>query len=208
MSDALDYLLKVRPEAMQSYFGFLREAGRHLDPKVRALISVVTKVDGRTEAGFRQYLNRALEQGATPDEILDALLVTFPTLGLSKIVWAVDILLQMDLPGFRPEQLGREESWHDAAAGSDLDGRNPVRVACDGRELFIFRAPEGIRVYDSRCPHQVTNIPELAADGDRLTCPKHGWKFDLNTGTCVEKGNRPLTMYPSRMEAGRILVFW
>ena len=31
-------------------------------------------------------------------EVLDALLMAFPALGLAKIVWAVDILLALDLP--------------------------------------------------------------------------------------------------------------
>ena len=53
MSNALSYLTSVRKDAMQSYFGFLKSAGRHLDPKTKALISVITKVDNQTEAGFR-----------------------------------------------------------------------------------------------------------------------------------------------------------
>ena len=32
MSDALNFLVKARPDAMGHYFQFLKEAGRHLDP--------------------------------------------------------------------------------------------------------------------------------------------------------------------------------
>ncbi len=77
MSKALDYLLQVRSEAVGSYFKFLKEAGSHLDPKTRALLSVITKVDAQTEAGFRQYLPRALQAGNRADEILDALFAEF-----------------------------------------------------------------------------------------------------------------------------------
>ena len=56
MSDALSYLLKARPEAMGHYFSFLKDAGKHLDPKTRDLISVITKVHVQTERGFKQYL--------------------------------------------------------------------------------------------------------------------------------------------------------
>jgi hypothetical protein len=51
MSDALDYLVKARPNAMQPYFKFLKEAGKHLDPKTRALLSVITKAGSQTEKG-------------------------------------------------------------------------------------------------------------------------------------------------------------
>ncbi len=105
MSDALNYLVKARPEAMGSYFSFLKKAGEHLDPKTRDLISVITKVAVQTEPGFRQYLTRALREGCTANEELDALLMAFPVLGLAKIVWATEILLDMDIPEFRPENL-------------------------------------------------------------------------------------------------------
>ena len=72
MSDALNYLVKARPEAMTSYFTFLKKAGDHLDTRSRDLISVITKVAVQTEGGFKQYLTRALRNGATPNEIIDA----------------------------------------------------------------------------------------------------------------------------------------
>ncbi len=105
MSDALNYLIKARPEAMGHYFAFLKDAGKHLDPKTRDLISVITKVHAQTERGFRQYVGRALREGCTPMEVVDALLMAFPALGLAKIIWAVDIILEMNIPGFQPEAL-------------------------------------------------------------------------------------------------------
>ena len=91
MSDALNYLIKARPEAMAAYFKFLKGAGPRLDPKTRNLISVITKVHAQTENGLRQYLRRALREGATADEVIDALLMAFPALGLTRIVWAIDV---------------------------------------------------------------------------------------------------------------------
>lgn len=208
MSDALDYLIKVRPDAMKPYFRFLKEAGRHLDPKTRSLISVITKVAVQTEPGFRQYLSRALREGATPSEVLDALLMAFPALGLAKIVWAVDILLDMDIPEFRPELMDAEPRWHDLMAVDEAPVGEIAYRERDGRHVFIYRDENDIRVYDSRCPHQVTDIPHLALEGHRLTCPKHHWAFDVATGECIEKGNRPLRRFESRTDAGRLVAFW
>ena len=208
MSDALNYLLKVRPDAMRGYFGFLKEAGRHLDPKTRALLSVVTKVASQTDAGFRQYLSRALRDGCTPEDILDALLMAFPVLGLTKIVWAVDILLGMDIPEFRPESFDHVPRWHEVLAVDSAPVGETTYVDCDGRSLFVRRSAETLAVYDSRCPHQVTNIPKLALEAGRLTCPKHGWVFDIETGRCLEKGDRPLREFASKMEEGQILAYW
>ena len=77
-----------------------------------------------------------------------------------------------------------------------------------GRSLFIHRTGEDFRVYDSRCPHRETNIPHLALEGGRLTCPKHNWAFDIASGECVEKGNRPLRRFEHKVEGGRLLAHW
>jgi nitrite reductase/ring-hydroxylating ferredoxin subunit/alkylhydroperoxidase/carboxymuconolactone decarboxylase family protein YurZ len=216
MSDALSYLARARPDAVSHYFAFLKNCGKHLDPKTRNLISVITKVDAQTERGFRQYLGRALREGCTPAEVLDALLMAFPTLGLAKIVWAVDIILAMDLPEFKPEaiQAATEVRWHDVMAAADLAPGQTQRVECDGRGLFIHHAASAAggsdewRVYDSRCPHQVTNIPHLALQGHTLTCPKHEWVFDVRSGECIDKGTSPLKRWPSKVNNGRLLVQW
>ena len=208
MSDALNYLVEVRGDALGHYFKFLKDAGKHLDPKTRNLISVITKVDVQTEPGFKQYLTRALREGCKPIEILDALLMAFPTLGLAKIVWATEILLEMDLPEFRPELLGAAAEWHDIAPMEAVKDGEVTYFEAGGRNVFVYREKETIRVYDSRCPHQVTNIPHLALEGKKLTCPKHNWAFDIATGECVEKGDRPLRHFEHKVENGRLLAYW
>ena len=206
MSDALDYLLKVRKDAIGPYFQFLKEGGKHLDKKTRSLLSVITKVDAQTEAGLRQYLVRALREGNQADEILDALLVCLPTLGLSKIVWAIDIILQMDIPEFNPESMGKEKQWHQLVAINEIK-EGVSRFDYDGRACFINKNGDDYQVFDSRCPHQVTNIPILALDGVTLTCPKHKWKFNIENGECIEKGNRPLNKINHKVEDDYLYVY-
>lgn len=206
MSDALDYLLKVRKEAVGPYFTFLKKAGDHLDNKTRSLLSVITKVDAQTEKGLKQYLARALREGNSADEILDALLVCLPTLGFSKIVWAIDIILEMDIPDFHPDSIGVKPDWHELAAISDIaDGVHRYNFA--QRACFVNKQGETIRVFDSRCPHQVTNIPMLSLNDTTLTCPKHEWQFDIESGECIAKGNRPLNELEFKIENETLYVF-
>jgi len=208
MSDALNYLVKARPDAVGHYFAFLKACGTQLDPKTRNLISVISKVHSQTERGLRQYLGRALREGCTPAEVLDALLMAFPMLGLARIVWAVDIILAMDLPEFQPGALGAPGEWHDVMATKGFKVGDTQRVECNGRGLFVHRAEKEWRVYDSRCPHQTTNIPDLALEGCTLTCPKHEWQFDVRSGDCIKKGNSPLKRWPSKVVKGRLLANW
>ncbi len=206
MSEELDYLLKVRKEAIGPYFQFLKKAGEHLDTKTRSLLSVITKVDAQTEAGFRQYLIRAMQAGNSADEILDAMLVCMPSLGFSKIIWAIDIILQMEIPDFKPECLGQQKQWHKIISIEELE-QGVSQFDYAGRSCFVNRKGDDIAVFDSRCPHQVTHIPMLALEGKTLTCPKHNWKFNIDTGECIEKGTRPLNEIKHKVEQGCLLVF-
>lgn len=208
MSDALNYLLQARPEALGHYFAFLKDAGKHLDPKTKNLISVITKVHSQTDRGLRQYLRRALREGCTPVEVLDALLMAFPALGLAKIIWAVDVILDMNIPEFQADSLAHPDQWHDLMASAAVKDGEVTRTECEGRGLFIYRDKKTYQVYDSRCPHQSTNIPELALRGTHLTCPKHQWEFDVKSGDCIKKGNSPLKRIDSKVVKGRLLAFW
>jgi nitrite reductase/ring-hydroxylating ferredoxin subunit/alkylhydroperoxidase/carboxymuconolactone decarboxylase family protein YurZ len=230
MSDALNYLLAARPEAMTHYFAFLKDTGKHLDPKTRNLISVITKVDAQTEPGFKQYLKRALKDGCSPVEVIDALLMAFPTLGLTKIIWATNIILSMNLPGFdveamkaqlaaAPEKVASAESnpaeskaseasWHDVMTTAALADGQTTRVDSHGRGLFISREGNEFAVFDSHCTHQNTDIPLSALDDCTLTCPKHQWTFDVKTGACDKSGGSPLQQYPAKVVGGRVMVQW
>lgn len=208
MSEALDYLVRARPEAMGQYFGFLKDCGTRLDPKTRNLISVITKVHAQTERGLQQYLRRALREGCSAEEVLDALLMAFPALGLAKIVWAVDVILAMELPEFAAIA-GQAPRWHDLLADADsVPAGETRRIACDGRTVFAHRGEHGWRVFDSRCPHQATDIPQLALGGHTLTCPRHGWRFDIRSGACTQHGNQPLRAWEARVHDGRLQAWW
>ena len=114
----------------------------------------------------------------------------------------------MEIPEFDTESLGQKKSWHDVIAIVELKDKEVTRVKADDRELFIYTDNNDVKVFDSRCPHQATNIPELALEGGILTCPKHGWKFDVRSGGCIEKGNRPLHEFESRVVDERLEVSW
>ena len=209
MSEALDYLMKVRKDAVEPYFLFLKEGGKHLDDKTRSLLSVVTKVDAKTEAGLKQYLKRALKQGNSADEILDAMLTCMPTLGLSKIVWAIDIIIKMDLPEFDADLLTQAKPEATEAKKKHWIKLKPIDEIeegisyheFEGKSYFINKNGEDIQVFDSMCPHRETRIPCDAIDGTTVTCPMHHWKFNLENGECLLEGNyQPLNKIKNKTE--------
>ncbi len=206
MSKALDYLLKTRPELMGHYFEFLKHAGDHLDPKTKALISVITKVDAQTEKGFRQYLGRALRDGASANEVLDALFMAFPSLGLTKIIWAVEQIQSMELAEFDVQTMMKKTEWHHLIELDALPGSGSVAVESGDRIFFVYKNGDEIHVYDNHCPHKLTSMPTTALEGDSLTCCRHQWQFDMASGQCISGGDLPLQEMPARLIAGTLEV--
>ncbi|MBL1142430.1 MAG: Rieske 2Fe-2S domain-containing protein [Proteobacteria bacterium] len=211
MSEALDYLLKVRKDAIEPYFQFLKEGGKHLDDKTRSLLSVITKVDAKTEAGLKQYLKRALKHGNTADEILDAMLTCIPTLGLSKIIWAIDIIIKMDLPEFDSDSLieakQKKKQWQKIKVINEID-QGASYIEFNNQACFVVRKEDGFQVFDDTCPHKAAKIPCDAIDDMTLQCPMHQWRFNLENGECLEKGNQqPLNKIEYKVEESFLYVY-
>jgi nitrite reductase/ring-hydroxylating ferredoxin subunit len=120
----------------------------------------------------------------------------------------MDILLQMDLPEFRLENMGRQPQWHDITAIAGLEQGSARAFQVDDKTIFVHALNGSIHVYDNRCPHRGTLIGADRLDNCRLTCPGHQWQFDLRTGECVAIGNLPLTQLEHKVADGRLLVYW
>ena len=79
-------------------------------------------------------------------------------------------------------------------------------ITVDGRDLAVFLIAGEIYAVENLCPHQ--HIPVLAegeVEGTVVTCPMHGWQFDLATGKNVNASSR-LTKFEVRVEGRDVLV--
>ncbi|MBK6659840.1 MAG: Rieske 2Fe-2S domain-containing protein [Proteobacteria bacterium] len=217
MSRALDYLMKARPQAMGAYFKFLKDNGSRLDPKTRALISVITKVAVETELGLVQYTRRALEVGASPDEILDALMMAFPALGLSRIVWAVDVLIEHGVEGFAELSLHDDEAAPvaaprgetlDVCALDQLPERQTVKRNSGRYPLLLWREGGAVRAFKAYCSHQGMELMTSGIKGAQVTCAQHGWQFTLPDGRCSRGDKWGLSELPVTLRGGRVIVQW
>jgi nitrite reductase (NADH) small subunit len=81
------------------------------------------------------------------------------------------------------------------------------RAYAVGTEVVaVFRLRDGgIRAVSAICPHRGGPIADGLADLRVVVCPLHQHAFDLATG-CSTTGQPPLTVYPVRIEAGRIVL--
>jgi nitrite reductase [NAD(P)H] small subunit len=60
-----------------------------------------------------------------------------------------------------------------------LEGRS-VTVA--GRRIAVFRLPDGFVALDATCPHAGGPLSDGIVADSCVSCPLHGWRFDLRSG--------------------------
>lgn len=89
---------KQYPEVFKHYNSLgaaCREAGP-LDPKTQNLIKLGIAAGSNSRGGVMSHTRKALESGATPEEIHHALLLTLTTLGfptmISALSWADEVI--------------------------------------------------------------------------------------------------------------------
>jgi NAD(P)H-dependent nitrite reductase small subunit len=188
-SRGLAFLQKTRPDAMRHLLSFFRESAQHLDPKTRFLISVVTKVISNSPRGLRQYVRRALESGATPDEVIDAVLCAYPCAGLTKVVDAIDTILESGIGGFENRDEVAEEPG--LAASESASGRART-AAADARREAPAEAPAQVILDDADAGwHDVGTLDELDADRRlRVLAGRHDVAIFRVDGEVLAIGNR------------------
>jgi nitrite reductase/ring-hydroxylating ferredoxin subunit len=76
-------------------------------------------------------------------------------------------------------------------------GRNKIAVARMKGELYAF---SGV------CPHAAGPIHRGEVEGTVVTCPLHGWRFDVSDGGRELHDYRPLKVYEIKVEEGVVHI--
>jgi len=86
------------------------------------------------------------------------------------------------------------------AAASDLQPGQCKTVEAGGRELAIYNVGGTFYATDNICLHRGGPLGEGFLDGSIVTCPWHGWTYDVTTGVCPISPNVAVKTYPVKVE--------
>jgi len=76
------------------------------------------------------------------------------------------------------------------------------------REVGLYNVGGRIHAVDGACPHMRGPLTEGRLAGAEVTCPWHGWRFDVTTGACLDPA-RPwarIRVHDVRIDGGEVLV--
>lgn len=75
-----------------------------------------------------------------------------------------------------------------------------------GKRVLLVHLPDGVHAYADRCAHLGLPLGEAKLEGHHLTCPAHGYRYDMRTGVCENPKSACLTRYAVRLTKDAVLV--
>ena len=92
------------------------------------------------------------------------------------------------------------------ASTSDLKpGGNKV-VNVNGTDVALFNVDGEFFAINNTCLHRGGPLGEGLVDGDVVTCPWHGWRYNVKTGTNVTIPTAHVASYQVKVEDSDVLV--
>jgi nitrite reductase (NADH) small subunit len=81
-----------------------------------------------------------------------------------------------------------------------------VEVVADGKVFAVFNVDGTFHVLDGICPHAGGPLGKGKLQGNIVTCPWHGWQFDVSTGQHCLNHRLCQTRFAARIEDGKVVA--
>lgn len=96
--------------------------------------------------------------------------------------------------------------WVEIGRAADVPLWEGRRVTVGEDRIAVFRTEDGLHAIGAACPHAGGPLQDgLVADGC-VTCPLHGWRFDLRSGVPLHGGPGEVTVYEVAERDGALLL--
>lgn len=86
------------------------------------------------------------------------------------------------------------------AKASDLKPGEGKAIEVNGRPIALFNVNGEFFAIDNTCLHSGGPLGEGEVEGKTVTCPWHGWQYDVTTGQCTVPGG------PMKVQSYKVVV--
>jgi nitrite reductase (NADH) small subunit len=92
------------------------------------------------------------------------------------------------------------------ASLSELPPGSAKGVEVSGKALALYNLGGSVFATDNTCPHRGGPLGEGDLEAQVITCPWHGFQYDVKTGKCLTNAALSLGCHAVRVEGDSILV--
>ena len=79
-------------------------------------------------------------------------------------------------------------------------------IEAGGKTIAIFNAEGTFYAIDNTCRHRGGPLGEGSLSGTTVTCPWHGWEYDVSSGACQMDQSIKVQQYDVKVDGDDILV--
>lgn len=97
-------------------------------------------------------------------------------------------------------------TFHKAATLDQLKPGMAMDVAVGDEMIALYNVNGRIYATTDICPHSGGSLGQGELCESVVTCPLHGWKFEVETGKCLMAPAMKLKTYQVKVEGNDILV--
>ena len=99
-------------------------------------------------------------------------------------------------------------TWTDIADADELPEGARLCAQVNDKPIVILHSKGGLYAIANTCPHAGRPLEEGEVRGATITCPFHGYTYNLKTGNNIDhpEFEPPVPTYPVRIESGKVQV--
>lgn len=90
------------------------------------------------------------------------------------------------------------------AGTADVKPGCGIVAEVQGKSLAVFNVDGTFHVIDNTCVHRGGPLGEGDLEGQIVTCPWHGWQFNVVTGECVKNPSAKVSVYQVKVDGSDI----
>jgi nitrite reductase/ring-hydroxylating ferredoxin subunit len=96
--------------------------------------------------------------------------------------------------------------WVEIAKVADCPPGTALEVVAGDRIVAVFNVDGTFSALDGVCPHQGGPLGQGLLNGCIVTCPWHGWQFDVRSGQSQLSASIAQTRIDVRVDGGAIFA--
>ena len=108
--------------------------------------------------------------------------------------------------GFLFRSEGQVSDFIRVAAISDLGVGKCSTVVANGKEVALFNVNGTFYATESSCTHRGGPLGQGELEGCVVSCPWHGWTFDVTTGTSMINPDFSIQKYEVQIQGDDVLI--
>jgi len=92
------------------------------------------------------------------------------------------------------------------APASEIAPQQAKIIEVDGAQIAVFNVGGEYCAINNVCPHRGGPLGEGDVEGAVVTCPWHGWQFDVKTGKSPVNPAATVKTFPCKVEGADVCV--